>query len=68
MIPKAIRDELGLLPGDEVVVTLDGRAIRIVAAETLVNLRGLYKGSNLIEILEEEHRLELEKEERRWRR
>ena len=68
VIPKAIRDELGLQPGDEVIVTREGRAIRIVAAATLVNLRGLYKGSNLIELLEDEHRRELEKEERRWKR
>lgn len=29
VIPKAIRDELGLGPGDEVDITFDGWAIRI---------------------------------------
>lgn len=68
VIPKAIRDELGILPGDEVVVTLDGRAIRIIAAAALEDLRGAFAGSPLIEMLEEEHRLELEKEDRKWSR
>ena len=65
VIPKSIRDELGIRPGDEVVVTLDGRAVRIVAAASLESLRGMLKGHQLVEILEEEHRRELEKEERR---
>src|SRR3990172_6953509 len=68
VIPKAIRDELGLQPGDDVVVTREDRAIRIVAAAALEDLRGAFAGSPLIEMLEEEHRLELEKEDRRWSR
>lgn len=66
VIPKAIRDELGIRPGDEVVVTRDGRGVRIVAAGALVNLRGMLKGHPLTEMLEEEHRQELERERRKW--
>jgi len=68
VIPKTIRDELGIRPGDEVLVTRDGRAVRIVAAAALENLRGALAGSPLTEMLEEEHRRELEKDERRWSR
>ena len=68
VIPKAIRDELGIRPGDEVVVTREGRGVRIVAAATLEDLRGAFAGSPLTEMLEEEHRLELEKEDRQWSR
>lgn len=66
VIPKSIRDELGLRPGDEVVVTRDGRAVRIVAAVALESLRGAFSGSPLIKILEEEHRREMEREQRTW--
>jgi AbrB family looped-hinge helix DNA binding protein len=66
VIPKAIRDELGIRPGDEVVVTRESRAVRIVAAATLVSLRGMLKGHPLIEMLEQEHREELERERRKW--
>ena len=68
VIPKAIRDELGIRPGDEVLVTRDGRAVRIVAPEPIENLRGAFKGSRMLEELEEEHRLELEREERKFGR
>lgn len=68
VIPKAIRDELGIRPGDEVVVMREGRAVRIVAAATLMDLRGALAGSPLTEMLEEEHRRELEKDDRRWSR
>ena len=66
VIPKSIRDELGIRPGDEVVVTREGRAVRIVAAATLVSLRGMLKGSPLIEMLEQEHREELDRDRRKW--
>jgi AbrB family looped-hinge helix DNA binding protein len=66
VIPKSVRDELGIRPGDEVVVTREGRSIRIVGAATLESLRGTFAGSPLTKILEAEHRRELEKEERTW--
>jgi AbrB family looped-hinge helix DNA binding protein len=68
VIPKAIRDELGIRPGDEVLVTREGRAVRIVAAATLESLRGMLKGHRLIELHEQEHREELEREERKFGR
>jgi AbrB family looped-hinge helix DNA binding protein len=66
VIPKAIRDDLGIRPGDEVVVVREGRAVRIVVPEPLESLRGAYNGSRMLEDLEEEHRLELEREERKF--
>lgn len=66
VIPKAIRDELGIRPGDEVLVTREGRAIRIVAPVPLKSLRGIFKGSRLVETLEEERRLDREREERKF--
>jgi antitoxin PrlF len=66
VIPKAIRDALGIRPGDEVLVTRDGRAVRIVAPVPLPSLRGAFKGSPLVEMLEQERRKEREKEERKF--
>ena len=68
VIPKAIRDELGIRPGDEVLVTREGRAVRIVAPEPLENLRGVFKGSRMLEALEEERRLDREREDRKFER
>jgi len=66
VIPKAIRDELGIRPGDQVTVTRDGRGVRIVAAAALEDLRGAFKGSPLLEILEEGRRKDREREERKF--
>jgi hypothetical protein len=37
-----------------------------VAAATLVSLRGMLRGHPLTEMLEQEHREELERERRKW--
>lgn len=66
VIPKAIRDELGIRPGDQVLVTRDGRAVRIVVPEPLENLRGAYRGTGLLEAFEEERRNDREREERKF--
>ena len=68
VIPKAIRDQLGIVPGDEVIVTQDGRAIRIVAAASLEDLKGAFAGSPMLEDLEEERRRDREREERKFER
>jgi AbrB family looped-hinge helix DNA binding protein len=66
VIPKAIRDELGILPGDEVVVMREGRAVRIVAAAALEDLRGAYAGSPILADLEKERRKDRERERRKY--
>jgi AbrB family looped-hinge helix DNA binding protein len=53
VIPKEMRDELGLQPGAEVEFERDGNAIRIVAAGAAVTrgLRGRYSASGMAEAL-----------------
>lgn len=71
VIPKAIRDELDIRPGDEVEVEqLDGE-VRIRRAEP-VRLLGIWSGDGVSTAdVEREHREELAREEqkiRRWSR
>lgn len=49
VIPKALRDELGLRPGVEVDFERDGAAIRVLPAGAAMTkgLRGRYAGSGL---------------------
>jgi AbrB family looped-hinge helix DNA binding protein len=49
VIPKRLRDELGLLPGVEVMFERDAAGIRIVPAGTAStsSLRGRYQGCGL---------------------
>lgn len=54
VVPKSIRDALGIGPGDEVVVSLSdgGALIQLVNAAT--SLKGIFAGSNILEMLEQE--------------
>jgi AbrB family looped-hinge helix DNA binding protein len=49
VIPKDIRDELGLLPGAEVEFERDGETVRILPAGLAATqgLRGRYAGSGI---------------------
>jgi AbrB family looped-hinge helix DNA binding protein len=48
VIPKQLRDELGLQPGAEVVLERDGDAVRILPAGAATRaLRGRYASSGL---------------------
>lgn len=58
VIPKDIRDALGIRPGDEVECTLDGRSVRVVAARSQGSLMGAFRGLPLIEDLESDRRSE----------
>jgi AbrB family looped-hinge helix DNA binding protein len=58
VIPKPIRDELGIQPGDEVVCTLDGRSVRVIPASSLRDLRGMFRDLPLDEMLRDERRRE----------
>lgn len=77
VIPKAIRDELGLEPGDEVVFELDGRDVRVrrrgddveARRARIEALRGMWADGPSTDDLLEERRKERELEERkaaRW--
>ena len=61
-IPKAIRDQLGLRKDMELSITVEGR--RIVLEPALENswedLEGILKRTKVLELLEEEHRREIE--------
>lgn len=67
VIPKAVREELGIQPGDEVIVdTVDGEArVRLAADEPA--LLGLLAdgGPPLTAELEREHREEIARDQRR---
>ena len=77
VIPKAIRDELGIEPGDEVAFEVDGKDVRVRRSEDDVEARrkridalmgSLRDGAGTEELMEERRR-ERELEERkaaRW--
>ncbi|HZD66024.1 MAG TPA: AbrB/MazE/SpoVT family DNA-binding domain-containing protein [Acidimicrobiales bacterium] len=58
VIPKVMRDRLGLRPGDEVEFALEGEAVRVSLAGTGLALRGRFAGAGLTEVLEADHRAE----------
>lgn len=53
VIPKDLRDELGLQPGSEVDFECDGRAVRILpaGAKATRGLRGRYPGGDMADQL-----------------
>lgn len=69
VIPKAIRDEIGIKPGDEVIFELDGKDVRVrrvtddpdTHRERIEGLRGIWAG---IPGLDTEDLLALRREER----
>ena len=65
VIPKELRDELGIEPGDEVIFWLEGDELRLKRYQLPKTLRGRWAGSNMLEEYRAEKRRELEKEERR---
>jgi AbrB family looped-hinge helix DNA binding protein len=58
VIPKAMRDVLGLRPGDEVTFELEGRAVRVEPATSGAPLRGRLREHELVEMLERDRRAE----------
>lgn len=62
VIPKPMRDRLGLRPGDEVTFWLEGDAVRLEPVRRDSALRGRFRGRQLIDDLEGEHQRELEGE------
>lgn len=77
VIPKAIRDQIGIEPGDEVTFEPDGRDVRVrrvaddpeARARDVKALRGIWAGSGGgTDDLVEERRAERELEERKAER
>lgn len=58
VIPKAMRDRLGLRPGDEVTFELDGRTVRVERATSGETLRGRFHDEDLVGTLESDRRAE----------
>jgi AbrB family looped-hinge helix DNA binding protein len=69
VLPKDIRDRLGIRPGDEVTVDEDGEEIRIRRADTSAPLRGMLRDDDdpllLTQALEADHRWEIAHDEMR---
>jgi AbrB family looped-hinge helix DNA binding protein len=61
VIPKALRDQLGIVPGDEVDFTLDNNAVRMEPVRTDLSLCGSLRGLGLTAMLELDHRVENER-------
>lgn len=64
VIPKAIRDRLGIRPGDEVVFVEDDGEVRVRRAGDVRDLAGILGGSGAAEQLLAERRRDRENDER----
>lgn len=58
MIPKAMRDRLGIAPGDEVDFALEEDAVRVEPRRRRLSPRGQFAGLGLTEALEADRRAE----------
>ena len=58
VIPKALRDRLGIAPGDEVDFSLEGDVVRMEPVRERPSLRGSFAGLGLAEELEADRRAE----------
>jgi AbrB family looped-hinge helix DNA binding protein len=61
VIPKALRDELGIAPGDEVAFSIEDGAVLVEPVKEWRSLKGILKGKGLVAELEAEHRWEIER-------
>jgi len=61
VLPKALRDRLGIAPGDEVDFTLEDNGVRVEPVRDQPSLRGTLAGLGLTEELEADHRAELDR-------
>ena len=59
VVPKAVRDQLGIGPGDEVIVTITENGALVQAVAGARSMKGMFAGSKLLKILEQDHREEL---------
>jgi AbrB family looped-hinge helix DNA binding protein len=58
VIPKEMRDRLGIVPGDEVDFALEDKAVRIEPVHQMQSLRGYLTGHQLTSALEADRRAE----------
>jgi len=58
VIPKAMRDQLGIAPGDEVDFSLEDDAVRVEPRRERPSLRGQFAGLALTAALEADRRAE----------
>ncbi len=58
VIPKEMREQIGIAPGDEVDFSVDGEAVKVEPVRESAQLRGRLAGFELVETLEAEHRSE----------
>lgn len=58
VIPKEMRDQLGICPGDVVDFVLEDGAVRVEPRRAHTSLRGSLAGTGLLEELDAEHRAE----------
>jgi AbrB family looped-hinge helix DNA binding protein len=65
VIPKDLRDELGIQPGDEVSFWRHEDHVAVRPAHGRPALRGRFRGSGLTEVLEDERRADRDREDRR---
>ena len=58
VIPKKFRAELGIEPGDEVVVSLSENGVLIQSVHATQSLRGMFAGSGMLKMLMDDRRKE----------
>jgi AbrB family looped-hinge helix DNA binding protein len=58
VIPKAVRDQLGIAPGDQVDFSLEENAVRMEVVRDRAPLRGSLAGLGLTAMLEDDRRKE----------
>lgn len=58
VIPKDLRDRLGILPGSEVVFASDTDSVRVIPVRPGATLRGRFHGSGMTSRLEADRRSE----------
>ena len=65
VIPKALRDEFGIEPGDEVVFWRDGDHVAVRAVHGSRPLKGRFAGRPLVDQLEADRAADRQREEAR---
>jgi len=58
VIPKVLREQLGIVPGDEIDFSLDDDVLHLRAVRPTSSLRGSFSGIKLTELLETDRRAE----------